>query len=203
MATIEHDWRDLPEPPRQPDDPGVEEPSAAPMASPPIELRKGARYRTRGGKETSRLRQEAHGNPFLFWGSVKGGPGHAGWHDDGRNYSIVDPKPHLDLVAEIEPPTPDQMGTEDTSAEAFAWLDATGQVTVKARYITKIGRGNDHLARSLALARRIKNALANCDEDGTPLAWPSRATMAMVFIGGLISGAIGAAVLLTGVEWVR
>lgn len=60
-----------------------------------------------------------------------------------------------------------------------------------------------NIDEAAALARRIKNALANCDEDGTPLAWPSLATMAMVFVGGLISGAIGMAVLITGVEWVR
>ena len=53
------------------------------------------------------------------------------------------------------------------------------------------------------LARRIANALAACDEDGTPLVWPSRVLTALVFVGGLVAGAIGMAVLITGVEWVR
>lgn len=114
MATIEHDWRDPPEQPRQPDDPG-----------------------------TTRSRRQVAAKVY---------------HDESGVPRVI--------VADQD------LGPYD-------------------------------FYRAVDLANRIRNALANCDDDGTPLAWPSRATMAMVFIGGLIAGAIGMAVLLTGVEWVR
>lgn len=105
------------------------------------------------------------------------------------------------LMATIEhdwrdrpPRQPDDPGARDSFSEPKDWIILPeGAIQVRADTREEAGR----------LAHRICAALDACDEDGTPLAWPSRATMAMVFIGGLIAGAIGMAVLLTGVEWVR